>query len=475
MRIFPGQFFPNRRDWSDRARAISLFFATSIAARAVGVVCQLWQVPIALRLLGPEGFGLWMAVVSLSYVVAFADCGMGQGAQNQLAEAFAAGDFKRARELWSCALLFLGGVGLLLGIAAWAIAPRLDFTALFHLTSPAAQAEAPAAVTVALVLFCLNFPLGLAQRLAYSRQLGWMHNVAQAGGAALSLGGIFLAAHLHWGLAGVIAITQAGPLAAFAGLIGVQLLDLGWLRAEPAARTHRREAWLRRKSVLRGLLGLGAYFGIQQVLLTLLISLPPIILSTSLGAAAVTPYNLGQRLFNLFAIVQNAFMLPLWPAYAAARVRGEHAWIRRTLFRSLAATALATIAPMAVGAVFARPAVGWWLGSATALPTTRLIWLLFFWNAAIFLQQPFGYLLAGLSEVRRLTGWAAVSAAGCAGLACLLVRRGGAEGVMLGMVAGYLPFLCFGNIAETVRVLRRDGAPPNPSPPLLAEPAEAKS
>lgn len=430
---------------SGRSRAVGIFFATSVSARALGIACQLLQVPIAMQALGAEAFGLWMTLTGIGAVIAFADFGVGQGAQNKLAEAFAANRPALARALWDSTLIFFAGVGLLLAATAAWLVRSLDFTALFNLTDPLVQREAGRAVAVTLFLFCLNFPFGLAQRLANSRQQGWMHNIVLAIGSVGSLAGVLIAARLGWQLPGLIAAAQAPLVLANAGLLGWQLVNLGWTDLP-----RMRGDW----TVMKELLGLGAYFGVQQVQLVLFLSLPQIIISTNLGAAAVTPYNLAQRLFNLFAVIQNAFMLPLWPAYSAARARGEFGWIRRTLFLSLGATACCTLAPMALGAAFAQPILAAWVGSEAALPSTALIWLLFFWNAALFLEQPFGYLLAGISEVRRLTFYAVVSAGASAVLMLLLVHQHAQEGVVLGMLVGFMPFLLVGNVAETVRVFR---------------------
>lgn len=430
---------------SHRAKAVGLFFVTSVAGRAVGIACQLVQVPIAMKALGAEAFGLWMTLTGIGYVMTFADFGMGQGAQNKLAEAFAAGERERARELWASTLAFFGAVTLLLVGAVAVLVRTVDFTALFGLTDPAVRREAHVAITATLFLFCANFPLGLAQRLTYSRQEGWMHNIAQAAGGAGALAGIVIATRLHWHLPGIILATQAPLLLASAVLLAVQLARLGWLdlRGRRASRNTMAE-----------LLRLGGFFGVQQIQLALLLSLPQIVISTSLGAAAVTPYNLAQRLFNLFAVVQNAFMLPLWPAYSDAKARGEFDWVRRTLRRSLGATLACTLAPMALAAAFAHPLLAFWVKDTTSLPDTSLVWLLFAWNAVVFLGQPFGYMLAGLSEVKKLTAYSVVSTALCTVLMFLLVRRFGPQGVVVAMIVGFQPFLLLGNIAEARRVLR---------------------
>jgi O-antigen/teichoic acid export membrane protein len=110
---------------------------------------------------------------------------------------------------------------------------------------------------------------------------------------------------------------------------------------------------------------------------------------------------------------------------------------------------------MAIGAAFAQPIISAWVGANATLPTTALIWLLFAWNALVFIGQPFGYMLAGLSEVRRLTQYAVVSSVTSVLLMTILVKRYGAEGVAAGMALGILPFLVRANIVEALHFVRR--------------------
>ncbi|MGH7945904.1 MAG: lipopolysaccharide biosynthesis protein, partial [Opitutaceae bacterium] len=357
-----------------------------------------------------------------------------------------AGQSVRAKDLWDSTLVFFLLVAVALAAVVSVAVPAVDFTRAFNLTDAAVQAQAGVAVAATLGLFCLNFPLGLAQRLAYSRQKGWLHNIVLAAGSIGGLAAMSAAVWLKASLPLVILAAQVPLLIGNAGLLIVQLRDLGWMDARQV-----RCRW----STMRELGALGASFGVQQMQLTLFVSLPQLIISTNLGAAAVTPYNLGQRLFNLFGVVQNAIMLPLWPAYSDARAKNDYAWIRRTLHRSIAAVFLGSLLPMALGAAFAHPLLAAWVGSDADLPSNPLVWVMFAWNTLVFMGQPFGYMLAGLSEVRRLTQYAVVSSVLSALLMWVLVHNYGAVGVVIGMSIGFLPFLLRANIIEALCVLRR--------------------
>jgi O-antigen/teichoic acid export membrane protein len=446
--------FDRLRGLSPRARAVGLFFASSIFSRGVGAACQILQVPIAIKALGGEAFGLWISLMSVSYLVTFADFGLGQGTQNRLAEAFASGRDGDQQDLFANSFILLSGVGLLLYLSGSLLVGWVDFASLFHIRAPDVRASAPAAVRTVLLFFCINFPLGLAQRLSYARQKGWMHNLAQAAAGIASVAGIAVAASRGAGLVGIIAIVQSTVVVGSLVLLAVQFHQLGWIRSFGGRL---------RRSTVRGLMGLGGFFALQQVLTVALFSLPQVIIATSLGAASVTSYNLAQRLFNVFAIVQGAFMIPLWPVYSEAASRSEYAWIRRTLWKSVKATVVFTVIPMAIASLGARRLIALWVGPSAELPSTELVWILFAWNAFVFLQQPFGYMLAGISEIRRITVYAVIGTVASVTFMELFVRPWGAEGVVLGLLCGFVPFYFIGAVHQALSVLR-SRIPETPAP-----------
>ncbi len=216
-----------------------------------------------------------------------------------------------------------------------------------------------------------------------------------------------------------------------------------------------RSAWLDLVE-LRGILKTGVLYFVQQLCALSLFTAPAVLISAILGAAAVVPFNLAQRLFSLLLVIPNGILPPLWPAYAEAKAKGDWAWIGRTLYRSLGAVLALTIVPMAVVAYFARDLLRLWTGShesAVILPSALLVGMLFVWNALVVMQQPFGFMLAGLSEVRRVTLYSVCTAVTSIVLMFVLGPRFG----LLGIVAGLIVAICISLIGcalEARRLLR---------------------
>ena len=428
-----------------RERSILAFFATSLASRGLGIGCQLLQVPIALHLLGNEAFGLWITLFSLGFILAFTDFGVGLGVQNKIAEALGRNDEPAARRIFLTGLIFLLGVMLALLAVVVPVLLFADLAGMLRVTEPAVAAATGPAFLVVAIIWCANIPLGLGQRLAYGAQLGWTHNVAQTVSQVVLLGGVALGAWLQVGLTAFFILTFASGALVNLGFLLFLLHRLGWLRFSLREFEPTR---------LRELAHLGIFFFLQQIATMVLFSAPPLILSATLGAAEVTPFNLTQRVLNLFMVVANAVLLPVWPAYAEAQARDDWTWIRRTLWRSVGIVIALVVVPMIAVGTFVPAIIAWWTRGAAALPAMSLVWLLIAWNAATVLQQPFGFFLAGLSKVRRATAYSLLSTVAALAAIFLLIPRFGANALPIGLLLGFIPFIFLGNVMESLFILR---------------------
>ena len=323
----------------------------------------------------------------------------------------------------------------------------VNWQAVFHLTTPALVQSTPKVVCAVIVSWCLGIPMGMSQRVAYGVQLGWLCNVLDAVRNVTVLTMIYVEVKLRSDFALFIISTSFATLLVQTVFFAYLLHRLGWLQV---GRT-----WFER-GLLRRLTNVGVFFFVQQIATLILFSAAPVILSTTLGVAAVTPYNLAQRVFSPFLLVANAYLLPIWPAYSEAKARNDWDWIHRMLWRSMFVVVVLCILPLGAATCYMRPIIRLWTGGKAELPGQGLLWLLFAWNGLTVLQQPFGYLLAGLSEVRRSTLYSVLSTVLALAMMFPLIPRFGINALPLGLIIGFVPFIFCGNALETWIVLRRE-------------------
>src|ERR1700689_3291918 len=159
---------------AERNRRVALAGVTAAAARVGEVGASLITVPLALRYLGTERFGLWMTISSVIVMADFADFGLGNGLLNSVAKAHGKNDvdgIKKAISSAFASLCVISGVLLILFFSAYGFIPWADF---FRVTSPAARLDAAPTLMVFAICFALNLPAGIIQRTQQGLQEGFI-------------------------------------------------------------------------------------------------------------------------------------------------------------------------------------------------------------------------------------------------------------------------------------------------------------
>jgi O-antigen/teichoic acid export membrane protein len=337
----------------ERYRRIALTTATSVANRGLGILAALVSVPLTLTYLGKERYGLWMTISSIVAMLTFADFGMGNGLLNALAAADGENDRLSIQKFVSSAFYLLSGTALVIAILFGAAYPWVRWAGLFNVNSLLAQAESAPAVAAFAACFIVNLPLGIVPRIQNGHQEGYVSNIWQALGSVLSIIGVLLAVHLKWGLPRLILAVSGGPVIATIAN-GVSIARLRpWL----LPRWHYF-----RWTTTRILAGSGFLFFLLQVGYVMSFSADNLIAARIAGASAVPQYAVAQRVFLMVALLQSTWLAPLWPAYGEAIQRGDIAWVRRTLKRSVVIVVLVTALFSGLLVAISRPLFKLWVG-----------------------------------------------------------------------------------------------------------------
>jgi O-antigen/teichoic acid export membrane protein len=237
-------------------------------------------------------------------------------------------------------------------------------------------------------LCCGLLPANLGLRLASGLQRQWVVGTSQAIVSLLTLLLTVLCVGLEvaprWFLAGSLAL----PI-----LINGGLLAILWRRLPAESPDADRPAirhWLRE----------GLPFFVPQLSASLRANGPSFIIASVLGAAAVTPYNLIQRVLNFVTQPQNWLLDPLWSGITDAASRADYTWIRSVLRLLLVLSTVCTVLPLLSMLGWGPWFVQWWTGfAASNLPGGLLAWLVAA-QVGIVLIQPFTICLNGLGWMR---------------------------------------------------------------------------
>ncbi|TDC66480.1 lipopolysaccharide biosynthesis protein [Micromonospora sp. KC207] len=327
-----------------RSRRLAAGVLTAGLARGAGLLAPVLLIPICLSRLGAERYGLWMAVLALTGMAAFADLGLGAGLMTKLAPCYASGDTARARGYVSTAYAVLTAVAVVLCALLWSLAWLVPWTSLFNVTGVVDPAQTRAVVLICLTSFLVNIPLALVVRVQYAYQQVGESNLWQGAGALATVPLVLLVAWLGLPAVAVVAAASAGPLLA-------NLTNSVWVygRRMPGLRPAIGAVDCRLGAAL---IRLGGMFFLVTVLTGLSTNMDNLIITHTLGPQSVTAYAVPARLALLLGALVTMLNLPLWSANGDALARGDLPWIRRTVRRMVALSLLATVPP-AIGLVVA--------------------------------------------------------------------------------------------------------------------------
>jgi O-antigen/teichoic acid export membrane protein len=376
-----------------RVHAARLSGQTDIGGKALQILLRLVTVPLSLRILGPERYGLWLAAGSLLSWFTLFDLGIGNGVVNPVSSAYANEDFAQIRRLVSSlATVSLAGAVLLFGAVLFA-AYRADLATLLGVSAnPALRAELVPVVVATGGALAASFALGFVNPCCLALQRGYIMGAASIGGCVLSAAALGLLALFQVRNTVAFILAASGP-AVVASIAAAAFLFLG-----PGARIRPGGRYFNLKA-LGSMLSCGSPLLFTQITNLVVIQSANILISNRFGPAAVPRYAVPYSLFSTMLALCYGWLSPYWPAYAEAAGHGDVPWIRhaarQNLRRTLGLLAAGALAVIWIG----RPFIRLWAGDS-AVPSQPLLFAMALYFMLMACSMNFGMLLLGLGRLK---------------------------------------------------------------------------
>ena len=413
---------------AERNRRAMLTGATSTIARVVQAGTSLITVPLTIRYLGNERFGLWMTISSVLAMAAFADFGLGNGVLNTVASAYGKDDIRGIRSTISSGMAVLATMAIGILSLYFFIYQFISWGDFFRVTSMQARAEAGPALTVFVVCFVLNIPLDVVQRVQLGMQQGYRNGLWQMCGSTFGLTGVLAGIWFHVSLPVLVMAIAGGPL--FATSLNA-LHFFGFKRKD-----LRPTLSLISRPVIAKIARLGGLFFVLQLGVAVAFSADNFVIARTLGAVHVPEYSIPQRLFGFISMIVAMLASPLWPAYGEAISRGDLAWVRKTLRTSLLAALGGSLIAASLLFYLAPWLIHVWVGGRIH-PTLILLLGLAIWTVMDCCGNVLAMFLNGAAVMRFQIILASVFAVGCITTKVLLTHYYGVAGVPWATIIAY--------------------------------------
>jgi O-antigen/teichoic acid export membrane protein len=459
LRPFDTTTLQGRSD--ERYRRIAWSTALSAVGRLVGMATGLISVPLVLGYFGNDQIGhdrngIWLQMSSFVAALGPLDLGIGLGLLTVVSDAHGRDDKEAARRAISTAVAMLSLIGALVIVVFGVAYFTVPWAGVFNVHTQPAISEAGPAAAVLVGAFAIGLPLGIVGTVQLAHQTGYISSAWAIVGNLGSFVALVLIINIHGSLPLLmLAMTCVG--------LPVAVLN-GWFlfrRHRPWLMPRVRDVDFRAG---RGLLRVGSFFMVLQIAGLVAYSLDNIVIAQILGSGAVQEYAVPTKLFVLAPTLLSYVLIPLWPAYRESLARGDGAWVKRTLRRSIILAALINI-PSSLFLIVAGPfLLNLWVHSQVH-PTTLLMLGLGTWTIMNTLNAPFAMLLNGANIIGFQAGCSILMAIANVTISIYLVQRIGVSGAVYGSVISQLVFILIPELWYVRRLLGRlPNSPPEASP-----------
>ncbi len=305
-----------------RDRSIRLAVVTSLISKSGTIVLRLVSIPIAIRLLGLELFGVYTAITMAVGLIDMLHIGIGPALTRGLSKAVAAGDREQEKTVFGTGIIISTGLTLLATLVAAIILFNVPIPDLFGEKFASVSDVMYRAVWLGLLIIGIEM-IGITFEMArdgyletrYSNAWGAGGNIF---GAVTLLVGVWFFPTIEFLL---ISVNGSIALAKLGNSIHL-LIQRPYLFPRPA---------LFRKALVPSLAFNGLRFSVTYMLAAgIEYNLMSFLIGRALGPAAVGVYNVMITVhFSLTGLVVM-FTKPYWPALMDAYERKDKDWIART-------------------------------------------------------------------------------------------------------------------------------------------------
>lgn len=286
--------------------------------RIIGILLGFVTIPITLKYLGDEKFGIWQTMLSIISWASLANFGIGNGLRNKISEDIAKENLSQLKNNISSAYIVISRISIIIfcimSIIILFINPKLIFK-----EAVVSNYEIKIAFIIIIVNFCINFVLGLCSSIAYGIHKSFVVTIQQTGISLITFIAIYTLNKLTNGTIIDIAITYTIINILFNILLSIMLFRKN-INLKPSLKYDKN-------LVDKGMYKLGLKFFLLQIGSLILASTDNFLIASLISTNDVTYYSIVNKLFMTINTFYSILLIQLWNSSTDAFARNDYKWI----------------------------------------------------------------------------------------------------------------------------------------------------
>lgn len=323
----------------------------SFLFKGLAIFASFLMIPLMIKYLGVEYYGVWSTLLSIvSWVVLF-DVGIGNGLRNKISESLAQEKKEETHRYISTAYTIIGSISILLILIFLLASKYIPWQKVFNIEAISNQ-ELQSVVNVTAIFLFLNFWLSLINQVFNGFQKTSLVVLNQFLSNVFSLVAVCI---LH--------TFDESSLIKLAFVYGVSLLASSLILSFWFFKKNR-EVIPKIKSYglvyAKSITSLGFKFFIIQIAVIVIFTTDKILITQLFGPEYVAGYDVVFKLFSIITIFHSILMGPLWSAYSDAYYKNDIEWIKKTIKNQLKIYLLISLATILL-IFIAKPIISFWI------------------------------------------------------------------------------------------------------------------
>jgi O-antigen/teichoic acid export membrane protein len=418
----------------------------SVIFKGLAVAASFMVIPLMIRYLGREQYGVWSTLLSIMSWVSFFDLGIGNGLRNKLAEALAKNQTVEAAAYVSSGYSWIGVVSMLLFILISAITFYIPWQHIFN-TQEVENDVLRNAVLAATFFVLINFWMGLINQVLNAVQKTSLTVLGQLISNTTGLFLVFL-------LSKTTNSSLFFLIAAYGGSITVANFILSyWFYAE--RRDLIPKLFFNRQHI-HPLISVGFQFFMIQVAVLVIFTTDKILIAQLFGPIYVAEYDVVFKLFGIITMIHGLINSPLWSSYTDAYHRKDFSWIEALLKRQMiifSAFAVATVLMV----ISAKSIIYYWIGGEMTVSFEIIVIMGLFVVESCWLNI-FAICLNGIQKLELSYKISAFAMLANIPISILLAKHTsfGSASVLLGAICALMPGVILGPLQLLKIINRKD-------------------
>lgn len=290
--------------------------------KGIGIVLSFISVPLVLKYLEKESYGLWLLILSITGWIYTFDIGLGNGLKNRIAESLAKKNEEDTKEYIATAYFIISIISIALFFILYYCMKLIDIKNILNVTF-IDEKTLSYILNINIGFVCLNFILSICNNIFLGAQKSYLTSVNNVISQLLNILFIILLQYFKYKSLIYISIFYGASIS----LSHIMLTIYFFIKE----RNYVFKLKNIKLSKISSLFGIGGKIFLVQIAGFLIFSTDNFIIAHFLGTEQVAEYNIAYKLFSIPVIILSLMTGPIWPAVTKAFHENNIVWIEELL------------------------------------------------------------------------------------------------------------------------------------------------